>query len=87
MWAMVAASSICSIGGVGAAEGDVLADGVGEEEGLLRDEADVAAEGSSRPTADGLPSMRTDAVGRRREAGDEADEGGFAGAGGADDGE
>ena len=28
------------VGGVGDAEGDVVADGVGEEEGLLRDEAD-----------------------------------------------
>ena len=31
-------------GGFGAAEGDVLADGFGEEEGLLRDEADAFAE-------------------------------------------
>ena len=30
------------VGGVGDAEGYVLADGVGEEEGLLGDEADVA---------------------------------------------
>ena len=35
----------CSGGGVGDAEGDVLADGVGEEKGLLRDEADVGGEG------------------------------------------
>src|ERR1700693_5733986 len=35
------------------AEGDVFADGVAEEEGFLRNESDVAAEGVERELADG----------------------------------
>ena len=73
--------------GVGAAEGDVLADGVGEEEGLLRDEADVVAESATREVADGLTVDEDGSGSGVVEARDQADERGFAGAGGADDGE
>jgi hypothetical protein len=39
---------------VGSAEGDVLADGLGEEKCLLRDEADVFAQCGEGVGADGL---------------------------------
>ncbi len=74
-------------GGVRGAEGDVVADGVGEEEGLLRDEADVSAEGLEGEGADGAVVDEDGAGVGVLEAGDEVDEGGFAGAGGAYDGE
>ena len=75
------------LSGVGASEGDVLRDGVGEEESLLGDEADVVTEVGERVFADGAA---VDEDGSRRrvvEAGDEADQRGLAGASGADDGE
>jgi len=40
--------------GFGSAEGDVLADGLGEEEGLLGDEADALTQRGQGEVADGL---------------------------------
>ena len=44
------------VGELGRAEGDVLAHGVGEEERVLRDDADRAAERGQREVADVEPS-------------------------------
>ncbi len=74
-------------GGVGCAEGDVVGDGVGEEEGFLWDEADVFAEVGEGVVADGAVVEEERVGGGVVEAGDEGYEGGFAGAGGAYDGE
>ena len=74
-------------GGVGCTEGDVVTDGIGEEEGLLGHEADVAAEGLEGEGADGAVVDEDGAGDGVLKAGDEVNEGGFAGAGGAYDGE
>lgn len=72
---------------LGDTEGDVLADGLGEEEGLLRDVAYVFAQGVEGEAADGF-SVDEDGTGSGIvKAGDEANEGGFARAGRAYDGE
>ena len=77
----------CVGGGCGDSKGDVVGDGGGEEEGLLGDEADGAAEGVEWVVAEGAV-VQEDGVGWGVvEAWDEGDEGGFAGAGGAYDGE
>jgi hypothetical protein len=76
----------CVGGGCGDAEGDVVGDGGGEEEGFLGDEADGRAESVEGVVAEGAV-VEQDGVGWRVvEAGDEGDERGFAGAGGAYDG-
>jgi len=74
-------------GGVGRAEGDVVADGVGEEEGLLGDEADVLAKVGEGKRADGTVIDEDGAGGGVLQAGNEVYKGGFAGAGGANDGQ
>ena len=75
------------VGGVLHAEGNVFANGCAEQKGLLGDEADVAAQGFERILADGA-SVDQHRSGRGVEdARDEDDQGGFAGAGGADDGQ
>ena len=74
-------------GGVGRAEGDVVADGVGEEEGLLGDEADVFAKLGEWEEADGFAVDEDGAGDGVLQAGDEVYQCGFAGAGRAYDGE
>ena len=74
-------------GGVEAAVGDVLADGAGEEEDVLLDDADLAAEGGEGHVAD-IDAVDRDAaavelVEARQEGGDRR----LAGAGGADEGD
>ncbi len=67
--------------------GDVFADGVAEEKSLLRNEADLAAQGIERELADGA-AVDEDGAGRGVvDARDQVDERRFAGAGGADDGQ
>ena len=73
--------------GVGRAEGEVLADCLAEEEGLLRHHADVAAQRGQRIVADGPAVDQQRAFGGLVEAGDQIDQGGLAAAGGPDDGE
>ena len=73
--------------GLGCAEGKVFADGVAEEEGLLGHHADVAAQHRERIVAHGAAVDEQRAVGGLKEAREQVDEGGFAGAGGADDGQ
>ncbi len=71
-------------GRVGAGEEDVLADGAVEEEGLLQDDAELLAVAGE---ADGGEVDAVDedlAAGRGVEGADERDDGGLAGAGGAD---
>jgi hypothetical protein len=65
-------------GGVGSAEGDVLRDGVGEEKGLLGNEADGSAEMVEGVLADGVAIDEDGARRRVVQARDEADEGGLA---------
>ena len=75
------------IGGAGAAEGDVFADGSGEEGRLLEDDADLAAQGLQGGAAD-VDAVDQDAAGGRVvEAREQVDDGGFAGAGGAEQGD
>ena len=72
-------------GGVGAGEGDVFADGAVEEKGFLQDDAELGAVAeSSRTVERSTPSTRTRPVAGDVEGGDQADDGGFAGAGRAD---
>ena len=73
-------------GCLGDTEGDVLADGLREEECFLWDEAYVFAQGVEGEAADGFSVDEDGTESGVVEAGDEADEGGFAGAGGAYDG-
>ena len=70
---------------LGNTEGDVLANGLGEEEGLLGDEAYVFAQGVEGETANRFSVDEDRAGSGIVEAGDEANEGGFAGAGRAND--
>ena len=73
-------------GGVGTAEEDVFADGAVEEEGLLQDDAELLA---ITAEADGGEVDAVDqdlAAGRGVEGADQRDDGGLAGAGGADQG-
>jgi hypothetical protein len=64
------------------AEGDILRDGLAEEERVLGDEAD--GPGACRGTArGGTPSRRTDALGWDRRVGQERHHGGLPGACGA----
>ena len=69
------------------AEGDVFADGVAEEECLLRDEADVPAQRVEREFADGVAVDEDGAGLGVVDPRDQIDERRFAGAGGADDGQ
>jgi len=55
------------------AECDVLADGFGEKECLLRDEADAFTQRGQSEVADGLAVDQDGAGGRIMEAGDQAD--------------
>ena len=87
MLAASAAGLISSSVASGDAEGYVFADGVGEEEGFLRDESDVAAEVGERVVADGTAVDQDCAGGGVVDARDQVDQRGFAGAGGADYGE
>lgn len=73
-------------GGVGFAVGDVLADGAMEEEDILADEADRAAQGGVAEVGEG-EAVEGDLPGNGIvEPEEEADDGGFSGAGGADNG-
>ena len=70
---------------VGAAEGDVLEDGSAKEDGVLQDVADLVAQMLEFVVADVL-AVDVDFAGLHVvEARDEADDGGFSAAGGADD--
>ncbi len=74
------------VGGVEAAVADIFSDGGMEEEGLLVDDADPAAEGG---LGDGFDIGAIDedgALGGVVEAHEEAEEGGFSGAAGTDEG-
>ena len=72
-------------GCAGTAEGDVLEDGSAEEDGVLKNVADLIAEMLDLVLADVL-AVDMDGAGLHIvEAGDEADDGGFSAAGGADD--
>ena len=62
-----------------------MADGVGEEKGLLGNEADVVAESLEGQVVDGVAVDEDGAWFGVEDAGDEVDEGRFAGAGGAYD--
>lgn len=71
---------------VGFAVGDVLADGAVEEEDILADKADCAAQGGVAEICEG-EAIESDLAGKGIvEPEEEADNGGFSGAGGADDG-
>ena len=74
-------------GGVGATVGDVVADGVGEEEGLLLDEADVRAEHAEVPLAHIDAIDQHGPAGHIVEAGDELDDAALPAAGCADEAE
>ena len=72
-------------GGVGAGEGDVFADGAVEQEGVLQHHAEIGC--GSCPGGrwrDRCRRRKTCPVGGDVEGGDQADDGGFAGPGGAD---
>ena len=73
--------------GAGAAERDVGADGVVEERRFLRDERDRAAQRSDRDVAHVLAVDAHGAVGHVVEARQQVEDGGFAGARGADEGD
>lgn len=73
-------------GGVGFAVGDVLADGAVEEEYVLADEADCASQGGVAEIGEGEAVEGDLAREGIVEPEEEADDGGFSGAGGADDG-
>ncbi len=75
------------IGGAGGAEGDIFADGIGEEGGLLEDDADLGAEGVEGGAADVEAIDADETGGGVVKAGQEADDGGLAGAGGAEQGD
>ena len=71
--------------GVGPAEGDVLGDGAGEEEPLLRHDAELAAQRVLRDVAQVVPVDRDPPFGRVVEAGDQLRDRRLAGAGVADE--
>ena len=73
--------------GTGGAEGDIFADGIGEEGGLLEDDADLGAEGVEGGAADVAAIDADETGGGVVKAGQEADDGGLAGAGGAEQGD
>ncbi len=75
------------VGGTRRAKRDVLADGVGEQEGLLRDESEVAAQLVHRQLADGLAVDQHHAGSGVVDAGNQADQRGLARAGRSDDGQ
>ena len=58
-------------GGLGTAEGDVLRDGAAEQEPLLRDDPELAAERALRHAAQVVTVDRDPALGRVVEAGDQ----------------
>src|SRR5690606_38606831 len=72
---------------VAAAEPDVVRDVAAEEEHVLEDEADAAAQLGERDAVDGYAIEEDLAVLRLVEAHEEVDERGLAGAGVADDGD
>ena len=72
-------------GGVGAGEEDVLADGAVEEERVLQDDAELRAEGVEVDVRKVDTVDEDAAAGGRVEGAEEADDGGLAGAGGADE--
>ena len=74
-------------GGFGHAVGDVVGDGVVEEEGVLGDESDALAQAGEGPVAQVLPGDADGAGGGVEEARQEVDEGGFPRAGAADEGD
>ena len=93
-WAMLAASAAALISSRVAflsssrhSEGDVFADGVAEEECLLGNEADMAAQGVERELADGVAVDKNGPGRGVVNARDQADERGLSRAGGAHDGE
>ncbi len=83
--ASFAASMISLVGGVGTAEGDVVADRPAQQHRLLQDEADLAAE-SVQPVVADVAAVDADGAGVEvAEPRDEADERRLAAAGGTDD--
>ena len=74
-------------GGVGLAVADVLENGVGKEEHILLDDADVLVDGPLGHVPDVVAVELDGAVGDLIEPGDQLAEGGLAAAGGADDGD
>lgn len=75
------------LGGLRTAIGDVGCNGIGKEEGLLEDEANVGAQGCDGAIAD-IGAIDADgAAGDIEEAQKEANEGGFSASGGAYDGQ
>lgn len=75
------------LGGAGVPVGDVGADGVGEEEGVLRDQSDRAAQGLVRQLADVVAADADRAAVGVVEPGQKEGDGGLAAAGGPDDGD
>lgn len=75
------------LGRVRAAVGDVGAHGVGEEEGVLRDQPDRGPQRLGGQLAHVVPADEDGAAGGVVEARQEQRDGGFSGAGGTDDGE
>src|SRR5205823_2084841 len=73
--------------GIRFAEGDVLADGLGEKECFLRNEADAFAQCGQGEVANGLAVDENSSRRGVVEAGNERDKCGFSGAGGAYDSE
>ena len=75
------------LGGAGPAVADVLGDGAGEEDVVLHDDSDLAADGLDVVGGDGFVVDEDFAGGGIVEAGEEGDDGAFAGAAGADEGD
>jgi hypothetical protein len=73
-------------GGVGTGVGDVFADGAVEEERFLEDNAELGAIGAETDGGEICAVDEDAAYGGRVERRDQADDGGFAGAGRADEG-
>ena len=73
--------------GIGRAKGQVFANGLAEEESLLRNHADIAAQNRQRIIAHRPAIDQQRAFGRFIEARNQIDERGFAAAGGANDGQ
>ena len=82
--AALAAAMISSSRGLRLAEGDVLADGAAEQGGLLQHDADLRAQRIERHIAQVVPVDGDAAFGRIVEARQQVDDGGLAGAGGAE---
>ena len=85
-WALArrAARSTSSIGRLRVAEADVIGDGAGEEEGVLRHQADLAVQRALGDPAHVDPVDAHRAGGDVVKAGDQVADGGLAGAGRAD---